>query len=385
MGLRAATNLGKKRGPYVLATLSFVLAAELIIRVRPFPPMMSPAEELKANAAMAWLADRNDGGQEGPHRIHAAETKGPFDGAEHITIPLGLEVIAGYVPSHHRDYMYCWIDHGTNRENFLFHTYRLPSKLWGLLNVRYVLSPDRPDVPGLRHATTVAPCDGSLCHPKAAIGPHIYENQDWLPRVYRVPHAIALVGSSEETYPMVLHLQLEPSFDPRLTVFLQSEDAAAVAHADLVLPIRAAGRPVDLDGLQEKVRQALTAWGNEAVQVQAPIPGSFRRLGLNGMRVSAPGRGWLVISETSALFDGWTAEVTASSSGAKGERLVPLRAHGVITALEAPQNAVVELHYTPPRFYLGLTAALVALIGFAALSINGPLSRLNSGGRNPEN
>ncbi len=134
------------------------------------PPMIPPREEMAANHAMQWLKEHAQGS-----RIHIVETIDRNWGTEHVTMPLGLEVIAGYVPSENRDYLPFDFEQRGHR-GFFYESYREPDKIWGLLNVRYVLSTVPREIPGFRLATIVSGCPIEICQPRKSAGPYIYEN-----------------------------------------------------------------------------------------------------------------------------------------------------------------------------------------------------------------
>ena len=145
-------------------------------------------------------------------------------------------------------------------------------------------------------------------------------------------------------------------FDPRQTVVLQAEPDEARPAVEVSI---SAG--VDLPGrhrwgtpeAREAVLKVLVAHGEigRAAEVQRP--------NVNRLRLSAPGPGWLVVSERLKLFPGWSAQ----SSG----QAVPIhRANAVLAAMAVPPDAVVDLKYRPPGFATGIGILLAGCTGLAA-------------------
>jgi hypothetical protein len=114
---------------------------------------------------------------------------------------------------------------------------------------------------------------------------------------------------------------------------------------------------------------SLPAWGSAAALSElrrvlelaaaapAPFAGQAERPDSNHLHVSAPGDGWLVVSERLGLFRGWRASL-------EGADVPIVRANGVLGALAVPPGARVELSYRPPGFVAGLLV-LLAGVGLA--------------------
>ena len=314
------------------------------------PPMLDPRIERQHNHAMRWLADHAAGS-----RVHIWESGDRHWGSGNITVPLGLEAITSYTPSEHRDYLPGDFD-GPEDPTFLGESYRHPAKLWGLLNVRYVLSTIPREEPGFALAAQVQHCPIQVCQPARSAGPYIYENQRWLPRAWVVPRAIAVVGPDRLVFAAALEMLAMEEFDPQQVVVLQFGSGAVVPPVDRVFALES-GIHGATPWNRDRSRQAL------ALARGAPntLPSAHvKRLTNNRLEVQAPADGWLVLSEKLSLYPGWAASIDNSKTDL-------FRANGVLTAVKVRSGNTVRASYEPPRFRLGVSlfALMIAAIVIA--------------------
>jgi len=321
----------------------------------PEPPRMaSLSQALEGNHALNWLAREARGS-----RIHTWESINRHWGADNATLPLGLEVLASFHPAEHHDYLPSDFDEPGFR-TYLSESYGMPARFWGMLNVRYVTSTVPRSDPGFRLAATVERCPPTICQPVKVAGPFIYENEQWLPRAWRVGQAVALVGESRKVFEASLDVMKLAEFDPRRTVVLHLGKDDPRPPVALALAVGE-----DLSGLVRweapEGREAMTRALREAPgPVSADV--AYERLSGNRLKLQAPAEGWLVVSERLKLFPGWEA-------WAQGEASTILRADGVLGALQAPPGAEVVLRYRPPGFLTGALVLFGALAVLAAFEI----------------
>jgi hypothetical protein len=318
------------------------------------PSMASPKKEIEANYALRWVADHTHG-----ERMHIWETPNRHWGTEHVTVPLGLEVLAGYTPTEHADYLAGDFDPPGQR-NFLMETYAAPAKLWGMLNVRYVLSQVPRNEPGFHLAAQVPRCPLQICQPAKSSGPFIYEDDLWLPRAWRVPHTVAVVGPSRRAFEVALDILEMPQFDPSQVAVIQTTPEEPLPNVDAAVATDPGIGNLQAWGSAEAratVESVLALPRRDPVQAA-----SVKRLNGNRIRVEAPGNGWLVISERLALFHGWRGRV--------GEAPQTIhRADGVLAATETPPGSVIDLSYRPPGFLPGVGLLAVVVSGLIAVEI----------------
>jgi hypothetical protein len=269
------------------------LVVEMWLVAPETPPMYSPSLERASNHTMKWLVEHANG-----TRVHVWESPNRSWGSDNITGPLGLEAVTSYVTSEHRDYLPNRFD-PPNWRTFISDSYREPARFWGMLDTRYVVSSSPRADPGFHLATRVAACPLSVCQPGKSAGTYIYENEHWMPRAWRVPRAVALVGDGRATFEAALDLMHLPSFDPWKVVVIQVASAVQATDADLTFAV---GQ--EIVGLKPwNTVEARAAFDSLLLgppsETQASV--EFRRNNSNGFEVRAPGKGWLVVSEKIAL------------------------------------------------------------------------------------
>jgi hypothetical protein len=359
------TALARWRTPgLVLGSVGLVFFACESWMIAPLtPPMLDPRIERQHNHAMRWLADHAAGS-----RMHIWESGDRQWGTGNVTVPLGLEAITSYTPSEHRDYL-PWDFDRPDDPTFVGESYRHPAKFWGLLNVRYVLSTVPVDDPGFKLAAQVQRCPIQVCQPAKSAGPYIYENQQWLPRAWVVPHAIALVGPERLVFAAALEMLAMEEFDPRQVVVLQLRSGATIPPVDRLFALEVGVRGAT-PWNRDRSRQALSDAGATHGTVQAA---TFSRRNNNRLEFQAPADGWLVMSEKLALYRGWTASIDDANVDL-------FRADGVLAAVKVRDGNIVRASYEPPGFRLGVSV-FALMIG--ALVVAGRSFRVVSAAPSP--
>jgi hypothetical protein len=308
--------------------------------------MADPRVEREENHAMRWLAAHAAGS-----RIHIWESPDRHWGADNITVPMGLEPITSYTASSHRDYLPGDFDEPGHR-TFLSESYANPARFWGMLNVRYILSTVPRVEPGLSLAAQVDLCPVEICQPMKSAGPYIYENEQWLPRGWIVPHAIALIGPSRLVFEAALDLMRMKDFDPARTVVLHFAPGAAIPPVDgrFAVGVDAPNAVPWGSADAKQLLSSLSRPGSHTFQ-----PAMFMRPGNNRIELRAPADGWLVVSEKLALYPGWSASI-------HGVPAEIVRANGVISAISVGAGNTVQFSYEPRYFRLGISLFAVMLL-----------------------
>ncbi|MFI5298867.1 MAG: hypothetical protein ACHREM_12285, partial [Polyangiales bacterium] len=324
------------------------------------PPMSSPKIELAANHTMQWLSDHAGGA-----RVHIWESPNRHWGCENITVRRGLEVLASYTPSDHRDYMPGDFDPPGYR-TFLSESERSPARFWGVMNARYVVSSTPRTEAGFHLATRVENCPLEICQPAKSAGTYIYENERWLPRAYDVQQIVALRGEPRATFEAALDLVGDAAFDLRRAAVVQlTSDDPTPANA-LVFSV---GR--DTPGLLRwDTAEARSAWRSAMTTLHEPS-GALPQVTIGDGRIELTPAidGWIVLSERASLFPGWSA---ASAEGG----LKIWRADGVVTALQGKAGQRITLRYVPQRFWIGVAMLVAWLAAMIAAVVT--TSRLQS-------
>jgi len=323
------------------------------------PPMADPRVEREANHAMRWLADHASGS-----RVHIWESPDRHWGADNITVPLGLEAITSYTPSEHRDYLPGDFDQAGHR-TFLGESYLHPARLWGLLNVRYVLSTAIRSVPGLGLELEVERCPLEVCQPGKSSGPYIYENEYWLPRGWVASRAIGFVGPERPVFEAVLDVLRMPQFDPVTTVLLHLTPNDIVPPVDGLFAVGDEVRNVVSWGSPEAKQLLLRLLEQEPLDLQ---PATFSRHDNNHLEFGATANGWLVASEKLALYPGWSGNVG-------GVPVDIVRANGVLGAIRVGDGDVVRFSYEPRYFRIGVGLLVVMVLSVTAVEFYYRFSR----------
>jgi hypothetical protein len=324
-------------------------------------------------------------------RIHALEVT--FDGD-----PATAETLAKRTPQaltvHHgleslESHLGAWW-YPAVAEDFLQRSREWPTRAWGILNVRWVTAetplPDLPEgFPAPSSGFPALPLRRSarefrLAFPSFAMGPHLYENPDCLPRAY-VARGVGLVaGDARAVREAVLEILARPDVDLRRAAIVQAGGRTLAAVEPGLAALATA--TVEVDGAAAGAREARTAPDLDAFAarlasarepiVEAPVV----ERGQNDLVIALPRRlaggresGVLVLAELFHLFPGWEATATGSSLDPDGVPLVLHASNGVATAVVLPPGSEeVSFRYRPASFRRGAwvsagTAAAVVLGG----------------------
>jgi hypothetical protein len=356
-GVQAAYEIARGRR-WLGLPLALVLAGWLgyeLWQRAPAPMAMADVRiERKENSAIRWLVEHARG-----TRIHIWESENRHWGADNVTQPFELEVLASYTPTENRDYLPGDFDEQGHR-TFHAETYSDPAKFWGLLGVRYVTSTGPRGEGGFHLATMVPRCAIEVCQPTKSAGPFIYENDRVLPRLFRVSRTLVLVGEPRKVFEASLDIMKQPAFDPGQVAILQIVPGEPMPDADAQIAVGDAIGGMPLLG---------TAEGDAAVNKildgpKATVNGSvLQREGPNRFEAVAPaGEGWIVVSEKMAIYRGW-------SLWTEGNPTRFVRADGVLAAFKASPGVKIEARYRPPGFLLGLAGLVLVSAGVAVAEL----------------
>jgi hypothetical protein len=163
-------------------------------------------DKLSENHVMDYLKD-----QEGLFRIHTYETIGIDYTTQHYTVPLGLEQLYGF-------YGNIWIPEYMNLYLSLAHNDL--AKMTGLLNVKYMTAEINLSVDGFELIQQFERCDE--CWPPFVDGPYLYENKEFMPRVYSTEKKVLIVGENLDQ--IYYTLILGPNYDPSSTTLARTEN-----------------------------------------------------------------------------------------------------------------------------------------------------------------
>ncbi len=359
---------------YGLAALIVIDLAVLGVGGFPNPSTQPQNFEtvLKSNEVMNFLAEQN-----GTFRIHTLETRGIDWGTEFYTVPLKLENIMTYDSNWYPEYVNRFFQYSTNPAN--------SAKYWGIMNVKYVTAQSSVNITGLKLLQRFNDC--KICFPEQAAiqkawGPYLYENEEFMPRAYLINNSILIVGKKNEARNMMYAILNEEAFDPRKSVIILGKEkiedyttdelnhyqnvillqgsvnqgAVLAEYKGTLMPdIRTGETSFSLLQLKENLREG---------KYEPIADTSIRIINFNKKEIMLPEyKGFLVMSEKYALFNGWKAETE------QGEKDL-LLANGVITAMYIENDGKIKFTYFPNSYKLGMIISLSTLALLLAYFLN---------------
>ncbi|MBU90226.1 hypothetical protein CMO94_01685 [Candidatus Woesearchaeota archaeon] len=191
-----------------------------------------------------------------------------------------------------------------------------PSKMFGILNGKYIISDRKIDDSGLLLKGEFQDCES--CYVWVAYGPYLYENKNVIPRASIVDNAILLLGNDNDKIEFSYSLIIG-SLDPLSTVLIQDKNSIneynidelikfntiillkdSVAQNDLPKLQRYADKggkilPNLLEGINSISQQELAdAFKSDSINKELKI----KEISVNELAIDLNGeKGWLVLSE----------------------------------------------------------------------------------------
>jgi hypothetical protein len=256
-----------------------------------------------------------------------------------------------------------------------------PSKLWGLLNVKYIITDTEIAIPNTVHVGTFNTCPE--CIIPVAFGPHVYRNLDFLPRAYAVEDTILMIGDPKNVKDLIYFLLLNSR--SKAIVLVQGKSSPndhtldeLKRHSAVILATsnvdqqsmgmlqayaRAGGRifPDIFRGensLSQEVLARVFNLTTEDIQAVPIVRHSFHTVELDVRNAS----GILVMSERYAFYPGWKAY-------GDGVELEVLKIDNYISGVYLDTYQTITWHYQSTSFSHGLFITFTTLlisIGFVA-------------------
>lgn len=260
-----------------------------------------------------------------------------------------------------------------------------PSKMFGILNGKYIISDRELDDSGLTLKGTFEKCDE--CKIVEAYGPYLYENKNMVPRALVVDNAILLLGNGKDAMELSYSMIIS-GLNPLSSVLIQ--DKSSVADYDVgelkkfnaLMLLSDSVAQNDIPALQQYVDNG----GNVIPNIlegknsiaQEDINNLFgpetskkelelKQKSVNEYHIDINGeRGWLVISEKFAHFPGWKATLN-------GEELKIYKANIVVSAVYLEgKKGELAFKYSPASFRTGkiiTSITILMLIAYLAYII----------------
>ena len=261
-----------------------------------------------------------------------------------------------------------------------------PSKMYGILNGRYLISDREINDPGLELKGIFETCGIGKCAVWEAYGPYLYKNKNSVPRAFVVNSSILLIGNENDrksfSYNLIIY-----SLNPFSTVLIDGKNSLSeykpgeLSKFSAIVLLSGSVAQDDVLVLQDYVKNGGKILPNllegEKLVSQESIGellnmGDFyekieiRQVSVNEYAVELNGeKGWLVLSEKFSSFPGWKAAIN-------GEELKMHKADNVITALYLDgEHGKLTFRYYPESFRKGkiiTIATVLVLFGYLIYS-----------------
>jgi len=203
-----------------------------------------------------------------------------------------------------------------------------PSKMFGILNGKYIISDREIDDDGLSLKQKFQKCEG--CNIWEAYGPYLYENNNVIPRAFIVNNSVLIVGNDQDKRDFSYNLILE-NLDPLSTALIEGKDSIADYNIDeldnfnSIILLRDSATQNDISKLQQYAAKGGKTLpnlleGQNSISRESIINAfassnvdkelKSKEISVNEFSISLDGeKGWLVLSERFAHFPGWKATI----------------------------------------------------------------------------
>jgi hypothetical protein len=251
-----------------------------------------------------------------------------------------------------------------------------PSKLWGILNTKYIISNSELDFPNTEFVQKFEECQG--CAVRNAFGPYLYENLEFLPRAYMADNSILVVGNKQAATQLIYSLILD-RFDPRSTVLIQGAEKIDEHSLDFLKKFNAI--ILAADSVDQNSLPILEAYVNNGGIILPDVlnggnvisdeelgnlfdgfGGNYSTIEItqysnNKIDLDLKGKqGFLVLSESYVNFPGWNAF-------AGNKKVEMLKANNAITSVYVDGTYDgLTFKYNPKSFKYGAIITIVSLL-----------------------
>ena len=285
----------------------------------------------------------------------------PYGGANSFNVPLGLQEIYGNGNVYHGEYpILGMVAEQQNKR----------SKLYGILNLKYLISHEKLDYAGFDLVGEFDPVkDSFYSSKKISYGPYLYQNNEFLPRAYYVDNSILVIGIKPTQ--IIYGLMIDERFNPANSVIVHGGEnlndysaeelnrysaiflTEGINNRNVLQKYSGVVIPNILEGktsiTEDAINEMFDSFTDNDVQTAEISYYSPNKVILNTDRT-----GFLVVSEKYAMFPGWKAMVD-------GKETAIQRADGVISTVYVDAGTV-EFKYAPIKFALGLGIFFIVIV-----------------------
>jgi hypothetical protein len=314
----------------------------------------------------------------GLFRIHNIGTNAIGGAAGSYAIPLKLQILYGYNNVWITDYF----------NEYLGIAHQSPTKFYGMLNTRWIYYNQELNVSGLRFVKKFDECqscyDGDI--DSGVDGPYLYYNEQYLPRAYLVDDAILILGDEKDVKKVGYYLMLDDNFDPSNNVIIFGKKSLkdySLEYLKRFKIIVLSGSSITNVGDKEIAKNFVYSGGyifpditqehfssdtKDLIDALKKLKDkdkkeSYKSVNEINITYYTPNRisfdtnnlrGFLVISEKFAMFDGWKT---------KNLEKEILRADGINSAIYLDGSEdIIEVLYKPKTFIYGSILFFITII-----------------------
>jgi len=319
----------------VFSIVLILMLMELIFLGYGTGPVYNIKTELKNNEIYNLIAEDND-----TFRFHAFNIYSNTRGLNHIFVPLDLQFTYGYEQLWNLEYLPIFLS-VANRE---------PAKFFGMLNVKYITSPNMLNVTGFKFLKKFK--ESPYTQSEESNQTYLYENEKFLPRAYIVKNSLLITGDFEQVKEIAYSLMLDPRFEPENTVIVIGEKGLInnynikwLQNFDVILLLQGSADQTSLNILKSFADEGgivlpnLLENQNTVSDIDIanmfasfnsskymPLDNTYDSYDRFRINLKEKQTGFLVVSEKMGIYKGWQARVN-------GVKRDIYRANGVFGAV----------------------------------------------------
>jgi len=287
---------------------------------------------------------------------------------------------------------------GTQWDSRYFNEFMAPAlsykdKLFGLLNVKYVISHLDENITGFEQHDTFNVSRNIIVkgkYPQFSTG-YIYKNNNFLPRAFFVDNSILVVGKGDYVKSLTYNLLLNDNFDPKKTVLVLYEDMkiGQIPQDELkmfdaiVLLAESIGDSFDMNTLKNYVEAGGRTFPDvnsddlrlnltEVEVYLGAIESGYEPLEIttfftedpNTIEIETAGKdGFVFVSEKMPLYEGWTA---VSNNGEKNI----MKGNAIFAAVKVDEDdKYLRFDFAPSKYRLGNRITIFTLLALIVIPI----------------
>ncbi len=250
-----------------------------------------------------------------------------------------------------------------------------PTRLWGLINVKYVVSDRQIESPQLEFAGKFNEC--KECAVWQAFGPYLYRNKDYVEKTYITDTGVLVVGDGKAARDMV-YILLARNTNPGNSVIIQGSSINDYSADDLkkFKAVILARNSID-EGSSALLKSYSNSGGlvlpdianGKSTIGEADLANLFKKINGSHNHVDislfsynkliadiSNKKGFLVLGERYSFFPGWSARLN-------GIKVPILKANNFISSVYIDGNyEKIAFEYNSRSFYIGLYITLMILL-----------------------